>query len=74
MEPAKEEQPVNVSEEIKEKATSNGSDTAVKKSDMSDSSDERHVHLHAKTFLAVFAACLIYTAQLVNLIGAGAVS
>ena len=31
-------------------------------------------HLHAKTFLTVFAVCLIYFAQLINLVGAGAVS
>jgi hypothetical protein len=43
-------------------------------SDGSDSGREPHVHLHAKTFLAVFAVCLIYFAQLVNLVGAGAVS
>ncbi len=30
--------------------------------------------LHAKTYLAVFTVCLIYYAQLVNLVGAGAVS
>lgn len=31
-------------------------------------------HLHAKTFLTVFAVCLIYFAQLINVVGAGAVS
>ena len=31
-------------------------------------------NLHAKTFLAVGAVCIIYFAQLVNLVGAGAVS
>ncbi len=37
--------------------------------------DEEHVpHLHAKTFLVVFAVCLIYFAQLINVVGAGAVS
>ena len=30
-------------------------------------------HLHAKTFLTVFAVCLIYFAQLINVVGAGAV-
>jgi len=30
-------------------------------------------HLHAKTFLIVFAVCLIYFAQLINVVGAGAV-
>lgn len=29
-------------------------------------------HLHAKTFLTVFAVCLIYFAQLINVVGAGA--
>jgi hypothetical protein len=38
------------------------------------SSDEPAPRLHAKTFLAVFAVCLIYFAQLVSLVGAGAVS
>ncbi len=41
----------------------------------SQSSGEEQVpHLHAKTFLAVFAVCLIYFAQVVSLVGAGAVS
>jgi hypothetical protein len=31
-------------------------------------------HLHAKTFLTIFAVCLIYIAQLINVVGAGAVS
>lgn len=35
---------------------------------------EQAPHLHAKTYLAVFTVCLIYYAQLVNLVGAGAVS
>jgi hypothetical protein len=30
-------------------------------------------HLHAKTFLTVFAVCLIYIAQTFTLVGAGAV-
>jgi len=30
-------------------------------------------HLHAKTYLAVFTVTVIYYAQLVNLVGAGAV-
>jgi hypothetical protein len=48
-------------------------------------SDEKHsttsiedaepvAHLHAKTYLTVFAVCLIYFAQLINVVGAGAVS
>jgi len=31
-------------------------------------------HLHMKTYLTVFAICLIYFAQLINVVGAGAVS
>jgi hypothetical protein len=36
--------------------------------------DEPVPHLHAKTFLVVFAVCLIYFAQLINVVGSGAVS
>jgi hypothetical protein len=39
----------------------------------SDTSEEEAPKLHAKTWLAVFAVCLIYFTQLVNLVGAGAV-
>lgn len=35
---------------------------------------EQVPHLHAKTYMAVFTVCLIYYAQIVNLVGAGAVS
>lgn len=35
---------------------------------------EPEVRLHAKTWLTVFAVCLIYFAQLINVVGAGAVS
>lgn len=35
--------------------------------------DEPVPHLHAKTFLIVFAVCFIYFAQLINVVGAGAV-
>jgi hypothetical protein len=35
--------------------------------------DEQVPHLHAKTFLIVFSVCLIYFAQLINVVGAGAV-
>lgn len=42
-------------------------------SDGSVTSDEPAPHLHAKTFLAVFAVAMIYAAQLFSLIGAGAV-
>ncbi|EFX04880.1 siderophore iron transporter [Grosmannia clavigera kw1407] len=34
--------------------------------------DEPIPHLHAKTFLTVFAVCTVYFAQLVNVVGAGA--
>jgi len=36
--------------------------------------DEPVPHLHAKTYLTVFAICLIYFAQLINVVGGGAVS
>jgi hypothetical protein len=36
--------------------------------------DNVQPHLHARTFLAVFAVCLIYFAQDFALVGAGAVS
>ena len=35
---------------------------------------EPQAHLHARTFLAVFAMCLIYFAQDFALVGAGSVS
>ncbi|KAK7457499.1 hypothetical protein CaCOL14_001479 [Colletotrichum acutatum] len=34
--------------------------------------DEPVPHLHAKTFLTVFAVCFIYFTQLINVVGAGA--
>jgi hypothetical protein len=36
--------------------------------------DDPVPRLHAKTFLAVIAVCLIYFAQLVSIVGAGVVS
>lgn len=36
--------------------------------------DDLQPHLHARTFLAVFAVCLIYFAQDFAIVGAGAVS
>jgi hypothetical protein len=39
-----------------------------------DDKNEPVPHLHAKTYLTVFAVCLIYFAQLINVVGAGAVS
>lgn len=43
-------------------------------SDASLSLNEAKPRLHAKTLLAVGAVCFIYFAQLVTLVGAGAVS
>lgn len=39
-----------------------------------EDTDEPVPHLHAKTFLVVFAVCLIYFAQVINVVGAGAAS
>jgi hypothetical protein len=39
-----------------------------------EDTDEPVPHLHAKTYLTVFAVCLVYFAQVYNLVGAGAVS
>ena len=39
-----------------------------------DNDPEPQPHLHARTFLAVFAMCLIYFAQDFALVGAGSVS
>lgn len=36
--------------------------------------DEPKPHLHAKTYLAVFAVCSIYFVQIYNVVGVGAVS
>lgn len=41
---------------------------------LGQSEGEPQPHIHAKTFLAVAAVCLIYFAQLFALVGAGAVS
>lgn len=46
--------------------------TGVTSSNIEDE-DELVPHLHMKTYLTVFAICLIYFAQLVNVVGAGAV-
>jgi hypothetical protein len=40
----------------------------------SDENDEVGPHLHAKTFLAVFAVAMIYFSQVLNVVGAGSVS
>jgi hypothetical protein len=55
----------------KEQETENPS--SVVKSSIEDNGDEPVPHLHAKTYLTVFAVCLIYFAQLINVVGAGAV-
>lgn len=64
--------------EIDEKSgVVDGKETSKASSEPSEHSEfgpERDVQLHVKTFLAVFAALLIYFAQLVSLVGAGAVS
>jgi len=41
--------------------------------DAPTSNTEPVPHLHARTFLVVFAVCFIYFAQLVNLVGPGVV-
>jgi len=57
-----------------EKAVAVSSEKAAVDSDSTDSADDnKSAHLHAKTWLAVLAVGLIYFAQLVNLVGAGAV-
>ncbi|KAK3395326.1 major facilitator superfamily domain-containing protein [Sordaria brevicollis] len=59
---------------VTEKASSSQTNDNDNDNDNSDDteSNERVPHLHAKTFLAVFAVCLIYFAQLLTLVGAGA--
>ena len=42
--------------------------------DTASSRSEPRPHLHAKTFLAVFAICVIYFVQIYNVVGCGAVS
>jgi len=55
-------------------ATSQKQEKPIAASKMSiEDSNEPVPHLHAKTYLTVFAVCLIYFAQLVNVVGAGAV-
>ncbi|KAH7634619.1 major facilitator superfamily domain-containing protein [Sordaria sp. MPI-SDFR-AT-0083] len=54
--------------------TEKSSSSRTNEHDTSDGpeADDPVPHLHAKTFLAVFAVCLIYIAQLISLVGAGA--
>lgn len=42
--------------------------------DSSDGMEEEPQKLHAKTYLTVFTMCLVYFAQVLNVVGAGAVS
>jgi hypothetical protein len=59
--------PRTVSDEVNEKTwTANSSSI--------EDHEEPEPRLHAKTWLTVFAVCLIYFAQLINVVGAGAVS
>lgn len=52
-----------------------GPQTDTEKRDIIVASDESDVvpHLHAKTFLAIFAVALIYFTQVFNVVGAGSV-
>lgn len=54
---------------------STGRKTEPSKSEISNAEEAFEVvpHLHAKTYLIVVAICLIYIAQLINVVGAGAV-
>lgn len=49
-------------------------DITSKAGDDEHTGDDGDARLHGKTVLAVLAVCLIYFAQLINLVGAGAVS
>ncbi|KAK3350586.1 major facilitator superfamily domain-containing protein [Neurospora tetraspora] len=53
-----------------EKGTVQSSQLAA--SDTASSRSEPRPHLHAKTFLAVFAICVIYFVQIYNVVGSGA--
>ncbi len=64
---------VNDTTEAKLAPVSSEAEKKAVESDSGDSEDET-AHLHAKTWLAVLAVCMIYFAQLMNLVGAGAVS
>ena len=45
----------------------------MKRQPSNSSDDEPRPHLHYKTYLAIFAICLIYFAHIYNVVGAGAV-
>lgn len=46
----------------------------VVKVEYSATQDEPQPHIHLKTYLAIFAVCLVYVAQNFAIVGAGAVS
>ncbi len=68
----KEEQTTQVTEE--QPVEKEALEKEVPSTSSIEDQDEPVPHLHAKTFLTVFAVCLIYFAQLINVVGAGAVS
>ena len=71
--PGKASKPTQASEKIE--ATEVLSTSSIIIHDKHETNDDERVpQLHAKTYLALFTVCLIYFAQLVNLVGAGAVS
>ncbi|KAF4634266.1 hypothetical protein G7Y89_g3844 [Cudoniella acicularis] len=76
LEPMKQDQEPTISE--KSPATSQNVETEVEEvpaklpESSEDEDKEPQPHLHARTFLAVFAVCLIYIAQVFSLVGAGA--
>lgn len=69
---------LNVIKDVRPENDTPSTPSEPEKSDNKEHSIEDHEepvpHLHAKTFLIVFAVCLIYFAQLINVVGAGAVS
>jgi hypothetical protein len=73
----KEEKNVEVQVEQQSDTEKSDPQTASEKRDAnagSDENDEAGPHLHAKTFLAVFAVAMIYFSQVLNVVGAGSVS
>ena len=63
--------PADVDSSFEKKINENASDTT---SNSIEGHDVLPPKLHLKTWLTVFAVCLIYFAQLINVVGAGAVS
>lgn len=59
-------------DQVSEKEKPSESVLANQHESSSESDREPMPHVHAKTFLAVFAVCLIYFAQVLALVGAGA--